>query len=248
MPPLPSTPSWRGTWLSTGTTLPLHYHIYETFHFKFYDRILSIISRIWKVTVKLFATRLVFLMLSLWEQRKLESQNFEYEGVSKSFRTDRLERILQMIELSATRCSCIAILWASLVSSAALTLCVASQRLIPKVSIYFVIDSVRKLLDTPSYFWGPTDGRPSSFRFTTRSDGDLKQGTEGSEGVRHSYLECSGMLEDFNQFYAKHYRWRMVIWYSSRITKTLLYHSFSFSAFILISEMVKVKSKVVPVL
>jgi hypothetical protein len=33
-----------------------------------------------------------------------------------------------MIQLSATRCSCIAILWVSLVSFAAITLCVASQR------------------------------------------------------------------------------------------------------------------------
>jgi hypothetical protein len=32
------------------------------------------------------------------------------EGVSKSFRTDHLERILQMVQLFATRCSCIAIL------------------------------------------------------------------------------------------------------------------------------------------
>jgi hypothetical protein len=37
------------------------------------------------------------------------------------------------------------------VSSAAVTLCVASQRVAPKVSPYFVIDSARKLLDTPSY-------------------------------------------------------------------------------------------------
>jgi hypothetical protein len=37
------------------------------------------------------------------------------------------------------------------VSFAAITLCVASQRVIPKVSVYFVIDSVRKLLDTPLY-------------------------------------------------------------------------------------------------
>jgi len=35
---------------------------------------------------------------------------FIYEGVSKSFRTGRLERQLQMVQLSATRCSCIAIL------------------------------------------------------------------------------------------------------------------------------------------
>jgi hypothetical protein len=33
-----------------------------------------------------------------------------------------------MVQLSATRCSCIAILWVSLVSFAAITLCVASQR------------------------------------------------------------------------------------------------------------------------
>jgi type IV secretory pathway TrbL component len=34
----------------------------------------------------------------------------KYEGVSKSFRTGRLERELQMVQLSATRCRCIAIL------------------------------------------------------------------------------------------------------------------------------------------
>jgi hypothetical protein len=72
-------------------------------------------------------------------------------GVSKSFRTSRLERELQMVQLSATKCSCIAILLVSLVSFAAIILRVASQRAIPKVSVYFVIDSVRKLLDTPSY-------------------------------------------------------------------------------------------------
>jgi hypothetical protein len=33
-----------------------------------------------------------------------------YEDVYKSFRTGRLERELQMVQLSATRCSCIAIL------------------------------------------------------------------------------------------------------------------------------------------
>jgi hypothetical protein len=36
-------------------------------------------------------------------------------------------------------------------SFAAITLCVASQRVFIVVSVYFVIDSVRKLLDTPSY-------------------------------------------------------------------------------------------------
>jgi len=37
----------------------------------------------------------------------------------------------------------------SLVSFAAITLCVASQRVF--IVVYFVIDSVRKLLVTPSY-------------------------------------------------------------------------------------------------
>jgi len=37
------------------------------------------------------------------------------------------------------------------VSFASITLCVASQRVFIVVVIYFVIDSVRKLLDTPSY-------------------------------------------------------------------------------------------------
>jgi hypothetical protein len=70
-----------------------------------------------------------------------------YEGVSKSFRTGRLEGELQMVQLSATRCNCIAILWVSLVSFAAITLYVASQLVFIVVSVYFVIDSVRKLLD-----------------------------------------------------------------------------------------------------
>jgi len=52
------------------------------------------------------------------------------EGVSKSFRTGRLERELQMIQLSATKCSSVAILWVSIVSFAAIKLCLASQRII----------------------------------------------------------------------------------------------------------------------
>jgi hypothetical protein len=56
-----------------------------------------------------------------------------------------------MVHLSATRCNCIAILWVSLVSFAAITLCVTSQQVLTVVNVYFVIDSVRKLLDTPSY-------------------------------------------------------------------------------------------------
>jgi hypothetical protein len=73
-----------------------------------------------------------------------------YDGVSKSFRTGRLERKLQMIELSANNTySYISILWVSLVSSAAVTLCVASQRVFIFVVAYFVTDLARKLLNTP---------------------------------------------------------------------------------------------------
>jgi hypothetical protein len=57
-----------------------------------------------------------------------------------------------MVQLSATRCSCIAILSVSLVSFDAITFCVASQPVfIVVVVVYFVTDSVRKLLDASSY-------------------------------------------------------------------------------------------------
>jgi hypothetical protein len=59
-------------------------------------------------------------------------------------------------KLSATRCSCIAILWVSLVSFAAIILYFGSQRLFIVVSVYFVIYLVRKLLDTLSYTSGPS--------------------------------------------------------------------------------------------
>jgi hypothetical protein len=68
-----------------------------------------------------------------------------YEGVSKSFRTVRLEWELQMVQLSATRCSCTAILWDSLVSFAAITLCVASQQ------VFFVV--VDFVMTQSGNFW-----------------------------------------------------------------------------------------------
>jgi hypothetical protein len=61
-----------------------------------------------------------------------------HEGVSKSFRTGRLERGLQMVHFSVARWSCIAIFWVSLVSFVAITLCVASQRVFIVVSVHFV--------------------------------------------------------------------------------------------------------------
>jgi hypothetical protein len=77
-----------------------------------------------------------------------------YESVSKSFRAGRLEREQQIVQLSATGCSCIAILWVSVVSIAAISLFVAYQRVFIVVRVYFVIGSVRKLVDTPSYDFG----------------------------------------------------------------------------------------------
>jgi hypothetical protein len=74
-------------------------------------------------------------------------------------------------KLSATRYSCIAILWVSLVSFAAITLYVASQRSIPNVSVNFVIDSVQKLLDTPSYRISLS---PNSSRKTKRTQNELQ--------------------------------------------------------------------------
>jgi hypothetical protein len=73
-----------------------------------------------------------------------------YEGASKSFQTGRLERELQMVQLSATRYSYITILWVSLVSFATITLCVASQHVFVVV-VYFITNSVWKLLDIPLY-------------------------------------------------------------------------------------------------
>jgi len=64
-----------------------------------------------------------------------------YEGVSKSFQTGRLGLELQMVQLSATRCSCIAI-FTSLVSLTAITLCVASQRVFVVVVVVVVVAAV----------------------------------------------------------------------------------------------------------
>jgi hypothetical protein len=68
-----------------------------------------------------------------------------YEDVSKSFQTGRLERELQMVQFSATRYSCISVLWVSLVSFAAITLCVASQRV-------FIVAAVVLLWLSPETF------------------------------------------------------------------------------------------------
>jgi hypothetical protein len=92
--------------------------------------------------------------ISYWEADS--SSATAYEGVSISLQTGRLERELQMVQFSATKCSCIVILWVSLASFAAIALCVVFQRVfIFVVVVYFVIDSVRKFLDTSSYIYLP---------------------------------------------------------------------------------------------
>jgi hypothetical protein len=74
-----------------------------------------------------------------------------YERVSKIFRTGRLERELQMVQLFATRFSCIAILWVSLVSFTVITLCVASQRVFVVVVVVVVV--VISLSTQSGNFW-----------------------------------------------------------------------------------------------
>jgi hypothetical protein len=81
------------------------------------------------------------------KESSLNSQDYDdcggfknvFEDVSKSFRTGRLERELQIIQLPTTRCSYIAILWVSLVSFTAITFCVAFQRVLIVVRVYFVV-------------------------------------------------------------------------------------------------------------
>jgi hypothetical protein len=58
------------------------------------------------------------------------------------------------------------------VSFAAKVLCVASQRLFIAVSVYFVIDSVRKLLVKPSYVGYLTHTVSTSDYYTSKTDDD----------------------------------------------------------------------------
>jgi hypothetical protein len=92
--------------------------------------------------------------MSRGEWRKIITEQSRYRCIaprsvsnvatrSKKIHTGRHE------QPSATRCSCIAISLVSLVSFAAINLHVTSQRVSIVLSVYFVIDSVRKLLDTP---------------------------------------------------------------------------------------------------
>jgi hypothetical protein len=85
-----------------------------------------------------------------------------YEGVSKSFWTDRLGRELQMAQLSAIRCSGIAILWVSLVSFAAITICIASR-----TSVYCFKRIFLYRLSPESFGYPPDRRKDKRFRTET---------------------------------------------------------------------------------
>jgi hypothetical protein len=92
-----------------------------------------------------------------------------YEGVSKSFRTGRLERELQMVQLPATSCSCIAILWASVVNFAAITLCVASQRVfIVVISLWLSPETFGYILVSVGTSWLSILVKWQKFRLSSR--------------------------------------------------------------------------------
>jgi hypothetical protein len=128
--------------------------------------ILSSHPHLGSYSIRNLLSHLLFKTLNIWLHKGSLSSCFvwmwnvvfyfreahTHEGVSKNYRTGRLELQLQMIQLSATRCSCIAILCVSLVSFVAIILCVTSQRVFIVVSVYFVIDSVRKIWIHPRTF------------------------------------------------------------------------------------------------
>jgi hypothetical protein len=114
----PNTSSWCGTSLNTETALLLPYSL--------------------NIEWTMFKGNVITMVLGL-SNNVLSSEDDVYEGVSKSFRTGRLLRELQMVQLSATMPRCIAILWLSLVSFAAITLCVASHRVFIFLIVYFTM-------------------------------------------------------------------------------------------------------------
>jgi hypothetical protein len=58
-------------------------------------------------------------------------------------------------------------------SFAAINVCVASQRIIPELSVYFVIDSVWKLLDTHSYITLVEEVRNTSYILSVKLEGTV---------------------------------------------------------------------------
>jgi hypothetical protein len=77
-------------------------------------------------------------ILSIYHSSMNSEPQALYGGVSKNFPNWPPERELQMVQLSASRCSCMAILWVSIVSLAAITLCVTFQRVFNFVIVIYL--------------------------------------------------------------------------------------------------------------
>jgi hypothetical protein len=96
-----------------------------------------------------------------------------------------------MVQLSANRCSCIAILSVSLVSFVAITIFVASQRVF-LVSVYFVIDSVRKLLDIHSY-----NSQPKSYEEQIDKYGPVSSKSAPQFGLCYLRMDIQKVTDTF---------------------------------------------------
>jgi len=93
---------------------------------------------------------------------RLSSRAAKYEGVSKSFWTGRLERELHMLQLSATMCSCVAILWGRhtplcCVSVSVYYCCLFRYRLSPETYGYILVP-VAYMAVVCFLSWRQTDG------------------------------------------------------------------------------------------
>jgi hypothetical protein len=109
---------------------------------------------------------------------------------------------LQMVQLSATRCSCIAILRVSLVSFVAITFCVASQRafvvvyLVMTQSQYSSFTNVRREAHLNIYEFGPylSENTASPGRkIVVRSDSQMKR-----RNTLHGHSKRTQHLEDLS--------------------------------------------------
>jgi hypothetical protein len=76
------------------------------------------------------------------------------------------------------------------VSFAAIILRIASQRVFDVVSVYFVIDSVRKLMDTPSYVLDRRLGWPMSI-----------SGRDGEDHIRGSARNQSSVAKSVTSYF-----------------------------------------------
>jgi hypothetical protein len=155
-----------------------------------------------------------------------------YEGVSKSFRTGRLERGLQIVQLSATRCSCIGILWVSLVSFAAITLCVASQRVVFRYRLSpetFRYTLVRRVWYASTRTWGCLLSRPDLHRHTVfqkshfRNHGHLLQLCYmfGFLSLGHFVIKLAGVL-----FFFRRNSFRIFFGWSTSLSAIQMCHMF----------------------